>query len=58
VDRVYPHRAGDERTVLTGFLDSQRVTVRRKATGLRDDQAHLVLMPSSPLTTVAGLVRT
>lgn len=56
VTRVFPAGDGNERTVLTGFLDWQRATVRRKAEGLSDTAAHKPLMVTSPQMTVAGVV--
>ena len=48
--------AGDERTLLTTWLDYHRTTVARKCEGLSEDLAHRPLLPTSPLMTVAGLV--
>lgn len=50
-----PPLLGDERAQLTGFLDYVRQSVVRKASGLTDEQAHRVFVPS-PLTTIAGLL--
>lgn len=47
---------GGEREQLNGFLDFLRATVVMKAHGLTDPQARHPLVPSSPLTTVAGIV--
>ncbi|GAA4914871.1 uncharacterized protein DUF664 [Stackebrandtia albiflava] len=52
---TFPVR-GDERAQLTAFLDQQRRLVRTKCEGLSEADAHRSLLPSSPLTTVAGLV--
>lgn len=46
----------DERTSLVGWLDIQRSFVRMKCEGLSPEDAHRKLLPTSPLTTVAGLV--
>jgi len=46
----------DERTSLVGWLDVQRSFVRMKCEGLDEADAHRQLLPTSPLTTVAGLV--
>lgn len=46
---------GDEREVLEAFLDSQRAVVRRKATGLSEQEARRRLVPSP--TTIAGLLK-
>lgn len=54
--RTRPPRTADERTQLTGWLDLQRGIVRLKCEGLSDADAHRSLVPSSPLTTVAGIV--
>jgi uncharacterized damage-inducible protein DinB len=48
--------AGDERTLLTAWLDYHRTTVARKCEGLSDELAYRRLLPTSPLMTVAGLV--
>jgi uncharacterized damage-inducible protein DinB len=46
----------DERTQLVGWLDLQRSLVPWKCEGLTDQLAHRVVLPTSPLMTVAGLV--
>jgi hypothetical protein len=51
-----PPLTGDERTQLIGWLDLQRSLVRGKCEGLDEAAAHRKLLPTSPLTTVAGLV--
>jgi hypothetical protein len=56
VERIYPDGHGDERVVLTGWLDWQRATVRRKVEGLSDDDAYRSLLPTSPRMCVAALV--
>lgn len=56
VKREQPlHQPPDERTALTQRLDWQRQTVRLKAEGLSEADAHRAFLPS-PLMTVAGLV--
>ncbi|WP_404347789.1 DinB family protein [Phycicoccus jejuensis] len=54
--RERPPWTGDERTQLLGWFDLQRGIVRLKCEGLSDADAHRVLLPSSPLLTVAGIV--
>jgi uncharacterized damage-inducible protein DinB len=54
--RPDPPNQGDERTLLTAFLDWHRATVRVKCEGLSEADAHRPVLPSSPLMTVAGLV--
>jgi len=46
----------DERTVLATMLDYVRDTVHVKCAGLTDEQARCAPLPSSPLTTISGLV--
>jgi len=48
--------AGDERAMLTGFLDRQRATVRIKCTGLDDAGAAVAPIATSPLMTIGGIV--
>jgi hypothetical protein len=54
--RRRPPEVADERTQLVGWLDLQRALVPWKCEGLPEDAAHQALLPTSPLTTVAGLV--
>lgn len=54
--RVRPDRTADERTQLLGWFDLQRGIVRLKCEGLSDEDAHRVMVPTSPLMTVAGIV--
>jgi len=54
--RQRPPFVADERTQLVGWLDLQRDIVRWKCQGLSDEDAHRVVLPSSPLMTVAGIV--
>jgi uncharacterized damage-inducible protein DinB len=56
MERTFPDGSGDERAVLTGWLDRQRATVLRKVHGLTDEQARQALLPTSPLMTVAGVL--
>ncbi|MFI6939626.1 DinB family protein [Streptomyces sp. NPDC050418] len=46
----------DERTSLVGWLDLQRKILRWKCEGLSEEDAHRAVLPSSPLTTMAGLI--
>lgn len=54
-ERQFPPAQGDERAVLTGWLDWQRATVHRKCTGLGDGAAHQRLIPGSTLS-IASVV--
>ncbi|MFF0343156.1 DinB family protein [Kribbella sp. NPDC004875] len=56
MERVFPAGAADEREVLTGFLDWQRATVRRKVDGLPPELADRALLSTSPRMTIAGVV--
>lgn len=56
MERVYPMGTGDERTVLTGFLDWQRATVRWKVEGLAPPDAARSLIGTSPRMTVSGVL--
>lgn len=56
ISRERPPYVADERTQLVGWLDLQRSIVRWKCDGLSDEDAHRVLLPTSPLMTVAGVV--
>jgi hypothetical protein len=51
-----PPLTSDERTQLTGWLDLQRSFVRMKCEGLSEADAHRVMLTTSPLMTMAGLV--
>lgn len=51
-----PPLTSDERTQLTGWLDVQRSFVRMKCEGLSEADAHRVMLPTSPLMTMAGVV--
>jgi uncharacterized damage-inducible protein DinB len=46
----------DERTILTTMLEYARDTVHAKCAGLTDEAARRAPLPSSPLTTISGLV--
>ncbi|SDK38896.1 DinB family protein [Streptomyces indicus] len=46
----------DERASLVGWLDLQRKILRWKCEGLSEEDAHRAVVPSSPLTTMAGLI--
>jgi len=54
--RTRPDRTADERTQLLGWFDLQRGVVRMKCEGLSDEDAHRVVIPTSPLMTVAGIL--
>lgn len=54
--RNLPPRRGDDRQVLTGWLDWQRATVRAKCQGLDESAGRRSLIPTSPELTVAGIV--
>jgi hypothetical protein len=55
-DRPEPPTEGDERAVLTGFLDFQRATLALKCDGLTEAQLRERAIPPSGLT-LLGLVR-
>lgn len=54
--RTRPARDAAERENLLGWYDLQRGIVRLKCEGLSEADAHRALVPSSPLTTVAGVL--
>ncbi|SKC76654.1 DinB family protein [Krasilnikoviella flava] len=54
--RRFPPPQPDDREVLTQWLDWQRATVRPKCEGLDEAAAQRPLVPSSPATTVVGIV--
>lgn len=54
--RVRPSFVADERTQLLGWYDLQRSIIHYKCEGLSDEDAHRVVLPTSPLMTVAGIV--
>jgi uncharacterized damage-inducible protein DinB len=56
MDRERPPFVADERTQLVGWLDLQRAIVHLKCEGLSGPDAHRVVLPDSPLMTVAGVV--
>ncbi|WP_202805693.1 DUF664 domain-containing protein [Actinopolymorpha alba] len=45
-----------ERTQLLGWLDLQRAIAQWKCEGLSDADAHQVVLPTSPLMTMAGVI--
>lgn len=47
---------GDERALLSGWLDWHRETVHVKCEGIGEEDAWRAPLPASPLTSVAGLV--
>ena len=51
-----PPFVADERTQLVGWLDLQRSVVLRKVQGLSEADARRVVIPTSPLLTVAGVL--
>jgi hypothetical protein len=55
-DRRRPPFVADERTQLVGWLDLQRAIVQMKCEGLSDADAHRLVLPGSPLMTLAGAV--
>ena len=54
--RTRPSRTAGEREQLLGWYDLQRGIVRMKCEGLSDDDAHRVVVPTSPLMTAAGIL--
>lgn len=54
--RVGPPMAADERTMLTSWLDWHRATVRTKCAGLTPHLSSAAPLPTSPMTTIGGLV--
>jgi uncharacterized damage-inducible protein DinB len=56
ISRERPAGDADERTMLNGWLDWQRATVRMKCDGVSDLDAQRAPLPSSPTMTIAGLV--
>ena len=55
-DRTEPPDVGDERTILTGFLDFHRDTLEWKLTGLTDEQLRERAAPPSSMS-LLGLLR-
>ena len=55
-ERTRPPFVADERTQLLGWLDLQRALVHWKCEGLSDPDTHRVVLPTSPLMTMAGVV--
>lgn len=56
ISRERPPRTSGERAALLGWYDLQRGIVLLKCEGLDDDQAARVVIPSSPLMTVGGIL--
>ncbi|MGA5129760.1 DinB family protein [Streptomyces olivoreticuli] len=54
--RTRPAYDADERTQLLAWLDMQRALIHYKCEGLSGEDAHRVVIPTSPLMTAAGLV--
>jgi hypothetical protein len=54
-DRNRPPLTGDERTLLTGFLDYHRATLRVTCAGLSDVDSRRTMLPA-PMRTAIGLV--
>jgi uncharacterized damage-inducible protein DinB len=54
--RTRPSRTAVEREQLLGWYDLQRGIVRMKCEGLSEEDAHRVVVPTSPLMTVAGVL--
>jgi uncharacterized damage-inducible protein DinB len=46
----------DERTILTSMLDYARATVHAKCAGIAEEHARRAPLPTSPVTTISGLV--
>ena len=56
ISATRPPFVADERSQLVGWLDLQRGVVLRKVEGLSEADARRVVIPTSPLLTVAGLL--
>ncbi len=54
--RTYDVATYDDRTIVTTYLDYTRATVHAKCEGLSDADARRAPLPTSPLTTISGLV--
>jgi uncharacterized damage-inducible protein DinB len=54
--RVEPPVDADEATMLSAWLDAHRATVHRKCAGLGAEHAVAAPLPSSPLTSIGGIV--
>jgi hypothetical protein len=54
--RTRPAFDADSRTALLGWYDLQRGIIKMKCEGLSDEDAHRVVIPTSPLMTVAGVL--
>lgn len=55
-ERVDPPMAADERTMLLAWLDWHRATVHRKCAGLAAELSSAAPLPSSPMSTIGGIV--
>jgi hypothetical protein len=55
-NRIELDFTGDERTLLTGFLDFLRGTIELKCAGLSEEDARRSVLPSQ-LNTAAGIVK-
>lgn len=55
-ERVDPPMAADERTMLLAWLDWHRATVHRKCADLAADLSSAAPLPSSPMSTIGGIV--
>ncbi|QRN79434.1 MAG: DinB family protein [Nocardiopsis sp. BM-2018] len=55
-ERVDPPMAADERTMLLAWLDWHRATVHRKCAGLAAELSSSAPLPSSPMSTIGGIV--
>lgn len=54
--RVDPPTAADERTMLLSWLEWHRATVHVKCAGLDPARSSTAPLPSSPMTTIGGIV--
>ena len=54
--RVDPPMAADERTMLLSWLDRHRATVHHKCAGLDPALSSSAPIPTSPMTTIGGIV--
>lgn len=56
MERRRPDATADERAVLTGWLGWQHQTVQLKCEGVPDADAYRAPLPTSPRTSIAGVV--